>query len=126
MGRKTEKVNKNKSETSVLSCKGCLCHLSSFVFLLPSRSCPSSHLSGYCHSQSAKSLANTAGLPGISASIILCLCHRQMSCRCGPPSTTQAISKNLPPEIDTYSLEMWIDKSTKISFICSEVLLNVT
>lgn len=40
MGKRSKKVNKNKSGTSVSSCKGCLCHLSSFVFLLPTLSPP--------------------------------------------------------------------------------------
>lgn len=36
-----EKVNKNKWGTAVSRCKGCLCHLSSFVFPLPSFPAPS-------------------------------------------------------------------------------------
>lgn len=109
---------KNKSATPVSSCKWCICHLDSFVFLPPSLSRCFSHLWGHWQSQSAKSLANTAGLPDISASIIVHLRHWLASCWCGLPSSSPAATSYLSNETDAYGHSICIDKPNKITFIC--------
>lgn len=126
MGKKSEKVNKNKSATSVSNCKGCLCHLSSFVFLL-SLSCSASHLSGYCHCKVLKQSRPPRHL-GIHHPILMPVAvelqvwpDQHHTVQHQKPVTTY-----LSQEIGTYRPYIWIDKPNKISLICGEVLLNVT